>query len=270
VKSPATALPVIANLAAPEPKGAPLPEWTKLRPVLSMPGMEEVQARRGLTYARAGGREYKLDLYIPDVASREPVPVVVLVHGLLHPALAPHVRELPAFSGQARWLAALGYAVAVPELGSPATGPAQEQWLTDVPALRQRVEATLAFLRKESTANRLDTSRMCLWAMSGGGLWGVTPALKKQPPAGLKCVAAWYPMLDAPGLPKGTGAREALGTVDAKKLPPLLVVRAGRGAPLTLVEVPEGHHAFDLVDDVEPSREAMRQTARFFEQYLTP
>jgi acetyl esterase/lipase len=77
--------------------------------------------------------------------------------------------------------------------------------------------------------------------------------------------------------------------VDAKKLPPLLVVRAGRdapelsaaldafvqeakgkGAPVTLVELPEAHHAFDLVDDVERSREAMRQTALFFEQYLNP
>lgn len=286
---PAFGLPVIANPTAPELKGAPIPEWAKLRPVLTIPGMEEVQARRGLTYARAGGREYKLDLYIPDVASRGPVPVVVLVHGLMHPALAPYVRDLPAFSGQARWLAALGYAVAVPELGSPATGTAPEQWMTDVPALRQRVEAALAFLRRESATHRMDADRTCLLAMSGGGLWGVTPALKKQPPAGLKCVAAWYPMLDAPGLPRGTRARDALGAVDAKKLPPLLVVRAGRdapelnaaldafvqeakgkGAPLTLVELPEAHHAFDLVDDVERSREAMRQTALFFEQYLNP
>jgi acetyl esterase/lipase len=44
----------------------------------------------------------------------------------------------------------------------------------------------------------------------------------------------------------------------------------GKGAPLTLVEVPEGHHAFDLLDDVESSRDAMRRTALFFEQSLLP
>lgn len=286
---PSYGLPVIANPTAPELQGQPLPEWAKVRPVLSVPGMEEVQARRGLTYTRTGGHEYKLDLYVPDVASRAPVPVIVLVHGLLPPALAPLVRDLPAFSGQARWLAAHGYAVAVPELGSPITGPTPEQWFTDVPALQRRVDATLDFLRREAKANRLDMERVGLLAMSGGGLWGVTPALKSPPPAGLRCVAAWYPMLDAPGLPKGTRPREALAAADAKKLTPLLVLRAGRdspqlnaaldafvqdakgrGAPLTLVELPEGHHAFDLVDDVEASRDAMRQTALFFEQYLTP
>ncbi|MFP2913108.1 hypothetical protein ACLESD_50510, partial [Pyxidicoccus sp. 3LFB2] len=96
-------------------------------------------------------------------------------------------------------------------------------------------------------------------------------------------------MLDAPGLPKGTGAREALRVADPKTVPPLLVVRAGRdapdlnaaldgfvqdakarGVPLTLVDMPEAHHAFDMVDDVEASRETMRQTARFLEQHLQP
>ncbi|MFP2908246.1 alpha/beta hydrolase family protein, partial [Pyxidicoccus sp. 3LFB2] len=95
---PAPGLPVIALSTAPELKGQPLPEWTKLRPVLTVPGMEEVPVRRGLTYARANGREYKLDLYLPDGASRAATPVVVLVHGLMHPALAPFVRELPPLS----------------------------------------------------------------------------------------------------------------------------------------------------------------------------
>ncbi|QSQ18712.1 dienelactone hydrolase family protein [Pyxidicoccus parkwayensis] len=288
---PGYGLPTIANPTVADAKSTPLPEFAKLRPVITVPGMEEVQPRRGLTYTSAGGREYKLDLYIPDVASRMPVPapVIVLVHGLLPPAVAAQVRDMRPFSNQARWLAAHGYVVAVPELGSPITGPAQEQWFTDVPALQKRVEATLAFLRREAATYRLDADHMGLLVMSGGGLWGVTPALQKQPPPGLRCVAAWYPMLDAPGQPKGTLPREALAAVDAKKALPLLVVRAGRdspalntaldafvkdakgkGASLTLVELPEAHHAFDLVDDVESSRDAMRQTALFFEQSLLP
>ncbi|WP_164014882.1 dienelactone hydrolase family protein [Pyxidicoccus trucidator] len=286
---PTQSLPVIAHPTAPELKGQPLPEWTKLRPVLTVPGMEEVQVRRGLTYTRAGEREDKLDLYLPDGATRAPTPVVVLVHGMLHPALAPFVRDLPPFSAQARWLAAQGFAVAVPALGSPATGPSREQWFAGVPDLQQRVQAALTFLRRESATHRVDPDRVCLLALSGGGLWGVAPALKPHAPVSIRCVAAWYPMLDAPALPKGAGPREALRATDAKKVPPLLLVRAGRdapelnaaldafaqdakarGAPLTLVELPEAHHAFDMVDDVESSREAMRQTARFFEQHLQP
>ena len=286
---PFPGLPMISNPTAADAKAPPAPEWAKARPVITIPGMEEVQVRRGLTYSRAGGREYKLDLYLPDEASREPVPVIVVVHGMMHPALAPHLRDWPVFSGQARWLAAQDYAVVLPELGSPATGPAREQWFAGVPDMQQRVEATLAFLRRESATLRLDMSRVCLLVLSGGGLWGLAPALKKQPAPGLQCVAAWYPLLDAPGLPKGTRPGDALRAADAKKLPPLMVVRAGRdapelnaaldafvqdakgrGAPLTLVELPEAHHAFDAVDDVERSRETMRRTALFFEQHLFP
>ncbi|MCP3144714.1 prolyl oligopeptidase family serine peptidase [Pyxidicoccus xibeiensis] len=284
---PFPGLPVIANPTAPELQGKPIPDWAKVRPAINIPGMEELQVRRGLTYTRVGTRDYKLDLYIPEVASHTAVPVVVLVHGAMHPALAAVVRDLPAFAGQARWVAAQGYIVAVPELGAPATGPAREQWFADVASVQQRMDAALAFLRREAPKHAMNADRTCLWVLSGGGLWGLSPALKKQPPAGLRCVAAWYPLLDAPALPKGTGPREALGTVDAKKLPPLLVVRAGRdspelnaaldafvqdakgrGAPLTLMELPEAHHGFELTDDVERSREAMRQTVRFFEEHL--
>jgi dienelactone hydrolase len=286
---PFPGLPMVASPTAPELKGQPLPEPLKLRPVLSIPGMEEVQVRRSLVYTRSGTREYRMDLYLPDGAPRSTRPVVVLAHGTLHPALTPYVRDLNAFSGQARWLAAQGFAVALPELGSPATGPAPEQWHAGLANVQGRVEAALAFLRKEAANHRLDTSRVCLMAFSGGGLWGLSPVLKKQPAEGLKCVAAWYPMFDAPGAPPGTLPRDALRTVDAKKLPPLLVVRAGRdmpplnaaldafvqdargrGAPLTLVELPEAHHGFELTDDVEASREAMRQTARFLTQHLRP
>lgn len=284
---PFPSLPMIASPAATDPKAPPAPEMVKLRPVLTIPGMEELEVRRGLTYTRSGGRDYKLDLYLSDDASRQAVPVIVVVHGLLPPAQAPFVRDWPVFSGQARWIAAQDYAVAVPELGSPATGPGREQWFAGVPDLRKRLEAALAFLRREAATHGLDMDKVCLLVLSGGGLWGLAPALKKQPAAGLRCVAAWYPLLDAPALPPGTRPADALRAADAKKLPPLLLVRAGRdapdlnaaldafakdarerGAPLTLEELPEAHHAFDVVDDVERSREAMRRTVLFFEQHL--
>jgi len=281
--------PMIATPTAPGLVGAAIPEWAKARPVLTLPGMDEVRVRRGLTYAREEGREYKLDLYLPDVASREPAPVVVLVHGLLPPALVPLVRDLPAFSGQARWLAAQGLAVALVELGSPATGPEPARWFTDVPRMRERVDAALAFVREKAATEPVDGERVCLMALSAGGLWGLTPALREQPPAWLRCAVAWYPLLEAPGVLQGARPRDALVATEARKLPPLLVVRAGldtpalnaaldaftrearaRGAPLTLVELPEAPHAFELTDDVEGSRETMRQTARFFEEHLLP
>ncbi len=167
---PSMGLPIIAPPTAPELKGQPLPEFTKLRPVITLPGMEEVTVRRGLTYTRMRERDFRMDLYLPDNAARAATPVVVLVHGLLPPALAPFVRDLPPFSGQARWLAAQGFAVAVPELGSPATGPAREQWLTGVPDLQQRVQAALAFMRRESATPITRPPLLRAWAGFGGTL----------------------------------------------------------------------------------------------------
>ncbi|TQF12292.1 hypothetical protein FJV41_29810 [Myxococcus llanfairpwllgwyngyllgogerychwyrndrobwllllantysiliogogogochensis] len=286
---PAFGPPMIALPTPPELHGLPLPEWTKARPVLTIPGMEEVQVRRALTYTRAGGRDYKLDLYIPEAVSQGRVPLIVLVHGLLHPDLTPLVRDLPAFAGQARWLATQGFAVALVELGSPSTGIEKSQWLTRVADLQKRVDAALAFVRKQAATEPLDADRVCLMAMSAGGLWGLSPALSKAPPAWLRCAVAWYPLLGGPDVPRGLGPMDGLKAANARKVPPLLVLRAGldtpplnaalddfvkearsRGAPLTLMELPEGHHGFELTDDVEDSREAMRKTALFFEEHLLP
>ncbi|NTX13058.1 dienelactone hydrolase family protein [Myxococcus sp. CA056] len=286
---PAFGPPMIALPMPPELQGLPLPEWTKARPVLTIPGMEEVQVRRALTYTRAGGRDYKLDLYIPEAVSQGRVPIIVLAHGLLHPDLTPLVRDLPAFAGQARWLATQGFAVALVELGSPSTGIEKSQWLTRVADLQKRVDAALAFVRKQAATEPLDADRVCLMAMSAGGLWGLSPALSKAPPAWLRCAVAWYPLLGGPDVPRGLGPMDGLKAANAKKVPPLLVLRAGldtpplnaalddfvkearsRGAPLTLMELPEGHHGFELTDDVEDSREAMRKTALFFEEHLLP
>ncbi|MFY2557550.1 prolyl oligopeptidase family serine peptidase [Corallococcus terminator] len=284
---PAFGPPMVASPTPPELQGVSLPEWTKARPVLTIPGMEEVQVRRGLTYTRAGGHDYKLDLYVPDAAAIARLPIIVLAHGLLHPDLTPFVRDLPAFAGQARWLATQGYAVALVELGSPSTGAEKSQRFTRVAELQKRVDAALAFVRKQAATEPLDADRVCLMTLSAGGLWGLAPALSKAPASWLRCAVAWYPLLGSPELPRGLAPLDALKAANARKLPPLLVLRAGldapglnasldafvkearsRGAPLTLVELPEGHHGFELTDDVEDSREAMRKTALFFEEHL--
>jgi acetyl esterase/lipase len=70
-------------------------------------------------------------------------------------------------------------------------------------------------------------------------------------------------------------------------LPPLLVVRAGRDHPelnrtiddfvvaasarrlaVELVHHPDGHHAFDVADDTDASREAIRRVLAFLRGHL--
>jgi dienelactone hydrolase len=44
-------------------------------------------------------------------------------------------------------------------------------------------------------------------------------------------------------------------------------VRAG-GLPMELVEHPEGHHAFDVLDDTDASRDAIRRVLEFLRRRL--
>jgi dienelactone hydrolase len=286
---PAFGPPMIADSPIPSPawKAANPPEFTKLRPVLTLPGMEEIEVRKDVVYKRVGNKDLKLDVYIPDVAKRRTVPVVILAHGLVPPDLAPFLKDTTAFTGEARWLAAQGLIVVMPELGSPARGPLPDQWFAGVRELATNFEDAIAFVRREAATYRIDPEKVCVMAFSGGGLWGLVPALRDPPPY-LKCAVAYYPMLTTqPAQPRELVPLELLRA--SRKLVPMLVVRAGRdmpelnthldafvreaqrrNAPLTLLELPEAHHAFEYTDDVESTRDAMRRTGAFLNEQLGP
>ncbi|WP_224369871.1 alpha/beta hydrolase family protein [Hyalangium versicolor] len=286
---PGLGLPMIAEspISSPAWKAAQAPEVVKLRPVLTMPGMEEIEVRKDIVYKRAGPQELKLDIYIPDVAKRRTVPVVVLAHGLVPPNMVPFLKDTTSFIGEARWLAAHGLIVAVPELGTPIRGPEPAQWFTGVPDVAANFQDAIAFVRREAATYRIDPEKVAVMALSGGGLWGLTPALNDPPPY-LKCAVAWYPLLGTlPPLPSELNPLELLRKT--QKPVPMLLVRAGRdmpqlnavidafvkearshNAPLTLLELPEAQHSFELLDDVESSRDAMRRTAAFLNEHLRP
>lgn len=48
-----------------------------------------------------------------------------------------------------------------------------------------------------------------------------------------------------------------------------MVYAEAAGVPVELVEVPDGHHAFDTVDDTDASRDAIRRVLSFLRRHLT-
>ena len=50
---------------------------------------------------------------------------------------------------------------------------------------------------------------------------------------------------------------------------PGVVYAEAAGVPVELVEVPDGHHAFDTVDDTDASRDAIRRVLSFLRRHLT-
>jgi acetyl esterase/lipase len=209
-------------------------------------------------------RQGVLDLYAP--AGGGPRPAVVFVHG------GPLPRGLPVSPRD--WLVYRGYgalAVASGVVGVTVDHPLYA--LEDFAAAHAVVVRAVDAVRADS---RVDPDRIAVWAFSGGGPL-LSPWLSR-PPSWLRCLAATYPVLDSgPGrvLPDGFRPVEALA---ADPHLPFVLTSVGLESPsiaegvarfaaagrssrleLTVVDVPNGHHAFDMVDPGPESAAAVRR-----------
>ncbi|GAA1136824.1 hypothetical protein GCM10009630_39890 [Kribbella jejuensis] len=128
------------------------------------------------------------------------------------------------------------------------------------------MEAAVAVLRSDP---RVDPDRVGLWFFSGAGL--LAGEWLDSRPDWLRFVSLTYPLLATPpGVDDLVTAAEVIGK--HKDLPVLLTrvglereelagpvaefVSAG-GAALDIIDVPKGHHGFDMLDHTEESRAAV-------------
>ncbi|MCD0485406.1 dienelactone hydrolase family protein [Streptacidiphilus sp. ASG 303] len=209
-----------------------------------------------------------VDLHLPDADG--PRPAVVLVRGGPVPAgLRPTPRDWPVYTGHARYAAGEGVVGVTVDHGLHA--------LVDYGRAAEDIAAAVERVRADP---RVDADRIALWFFSGGGL--LAADWLAAPPSWLRCVAASYPVL-AP-LP-------GWSTVDARFRPvtavrtagelPIVLIRAGlehaeiaatvdefliaaeaAGAQVETVDVPAGHHGFDVADHSDDSRRAVAAAHR--------
>jgi dienelactone hydrolase len=228
--------------------------------VLPPPGGVAVDVRAGIGYRQAGGRELPLDRYRP--AGRDPVPAVLLVHGEADPARLRGVRGWGQYTGWGRLLVAQGLAAVVFEHRA-----IREAGLAAVDA---DVDAAVAAVAGHAGELGLDPGRLGVAGFSAGAMLAARAVARA--PRLLRCAALCYGPLDLAADPT---------------LPPLLVVRAGRdhpdlnraidafvvaalaaNLPVELVNHPDGHHAFDTVDDTDASRRVIRRVLAFLGEHL--
>jgi acetyl esterase/lipase len=209
-----------------------------------------------------GERHDHLDIYPPDAT--EPRPAIVFVHGGPVPAeLRPTPREWPVFQGYGSLAVARG-AVGV-------TLDHRLHSLADYPVSAGQIAATVETVRADP---RVDADRIALWFFSGGGL--LMADWLRNPPPWLRCVAASYPVLaPLPGWIVDPAFRPAEAVAEAGDLP-IVLTTVGRerpeiaatvdvflvaarscGARLTVIEVPNGQHSFDMLDHTDESRAAV-------------
>jgi len=205
---------------------------------------------------RTPERQGTLDIYLPDDTSR-PQPAVLVVHGGPMPAeVRPAPQEWPVYRAYPSLLAARGVVGATVghRLHSPAAySTAADDVLAGVEALR--------------ADSRVDGDRVALWFFSGGGL--LVADWLRDPPSWLRAVALTYPVLaPLPGWPDDPRFRPVEAVTEAGDLP-LVLTRVGRENPaiaegveafvaaatkLEIVDVPDGRHGFDYLDDDDASR----------------
>ena len=236
--------------------------------VLRVDGQERALVLRDLAYKTADTVTLRADVYLPPMLQPgERAPVVLFSSGGSFGASV--VRETTVYRQYGELAAAHGLAgVNFDKRSRPGA-----QGLADATA---DIDGLVAFLRRNADSLRVDPDRICLWGFSAGGRY-VYAGLRDSGPR-FRCVVAYY----------GLGGYELIRQVTAlggDRLPPMLIARAGlddfnmsidlfvheainRNARLELHNYPDGHHAFDVVDDTERSRDIMRRTFAFLREQL--
>ncbi|MFB7611496.1 alpha/beta fold hydrolase [Streptomyces gardneri] len=218
-------------------------------------------------------RRGRVDLHLPDAdgLGDRPRPAVVFVHGgPIAPDRRPTPRDSPFFLGYGRYAASLGV-VGV-------TVDHRLHGLADYPRAAEDLAEAVGLVRADP---RVDGDRVALWFFSTGGL--LAADWLAAPPPWLRCVAANYPAF-AP-LPGWGGVEARFRPVDVlgpeSAAVPVVLTRAGRehpafaatvqdfldaaaenGVEVDLVDVPLGHHGFELTDPTDASRAAVERAMR--------
>lgn len=227
-----------------------------------------------LTASEAGEAEVErvgdVDVYRPAAPGRRPA--VLFVHGGPGPFdLKVFPRDWPLFQGYATAAAERGLVGAVVDhslvLGMDQLATASDQ-----------VEAAVGQLRADE---QVDPERILLWFFSGGGL--LAGEWLDSRPEWLRGIALSYPMLDGPA--DLISATEVVG--NHPDLPMLLirvgleqeaaatavqafVEAAGATSALRIIDIPDGRHGFDVLDDTDRSRSAIREALDWAAKILLP
>jgi acetyl esterase/lipase len=217
-------------------------------------------------------RHDRVDLYLPDATA--PSPAIVFVHGGPVPAgVTPTPRDWPVFRGYGALAATHG-----------CVGVTVDHRLHDPAAYPLAAEDVAAAVELARADPRVDPGRIALWFFSGGG-----PLLAdwlRTPSPWLRCVAATYPLLAGlPGFaldPRFRPVEAAATTVPvvltrvglenpaiAATVEAFLAAARAGDTPLTVIDVPDGHHSFDLLDHTDESRRAVEQAFAAVQAYLT-
>lgn len=264
--------------------------------VFSLPEMDRVQAKTDIVYKTIGSVRLAVDLYLPpDVPDGALTPAVIFIGGDApeEMTLGP-LKQSGQYTGWGRLVAASGLIGIVTNHRSMHQPP---QPYVNLPAVAADIADMLTFMQERGASYGIDADHLALSSFSGGSPFALYAALKQRP-SFIRCLVAYYGLLDLRHLLTGDQPPEAVALVNEyspaaqiqrqpETVPPFLVARAGldqawinqgldsfvtealkHNLSLNLLNHPTGQHAFDILDDNQRSREIIQDTLAFLQRHL--
>ena len=227
--------------------------------VETVPGMDEVVVRT-VVYKTVADRQLEMDVYAPPDGASTPRPAVVFVNGVGDFPGQRKVRTWGQYTTWPRLIAASGMvAVTFDARG-------QEENVADV-------GDAFAYLRAHGRELGLDAARMAAWACSAN-VRSALAVLMQPGPAPVVAAVLYYGNGDPAELRGDLPVLLARAGKDRPQMNAMVDQLATRAmqanAPWTVLNVPGGHHAFDVLDETEESRAAVRATVGFLKSHLEP
>lgn len=256
--------------------------FATIKVVYQIPAMEKVIIKQDLAYKTKEGKDLTFDLnYPPDFKGETKLPVVILVLGYADDVFKSPLKSWEVYKDWAKLFAVSGMASINYSTLQPATD----------------IDDLILHIRENAEDLQLNADAIGIWSCSGNVVNALSVIMDERKDY-LKCTALYYGIMTTPdqkfqeviqkfsemvnfsidGLDKIKNFHQDL---------PVLIVRAGKdrkdinqtldhyvsqaisnNVPLTLINYTEGHHAFDVMDDNDRSRDIIEQTLKFMKSHL--
>ncbi len=266
------------------------PPWIKevasQRIVYSLPGMENIKARKDLVYKRAAEDELKLDVYLPpNLARGTRRPAIIFIHGgALPPNLLTQPKEWGAYVSFGQLAAASGFVGVV-------LNHRFHSWdMKGLSIADDDVVEAIDYVDRNAEQLGVDTKHITLWTLSAGSL--VIGSAISDPASQIRCLVFYYPIMELEPLRKDrpTITDDAVKEFSVirhlkeatNKSTAIFIARAGREEPgindaldsfikealakkltLDFSNHATGQHGFDVLDNDDRSREIIKRTLEF-------
>src|SRR5262245_53264112 len=240
---------VLATLILAAPAAAQEPRFQH-----ALPDSTTYSVRRNVPYTTAGGSTL-LDWYRPrSAAPAERLPAIVFLNTIPTRSQRGHV----VYKGWAAARTARGMVAILPDAAAN---------------FDDGLSALLDYLRAHAGEMGLDTGRIGVYAASGN-VYRALPALANPRHRAIRAAALFYGTSDSilfrPDLPLLI-VRAGLDRPSMNRGMDTVVAAAFRAnAPVTVMNLPGMHHAFEMLDAGEGTRDAIDRTLEWFAAALSP